>query len=71
MTESIWTDAVWRRSSRSNGGGQCVEIAVAADLVAVRDSKNPDGARLVFPVDAWQSFLGWIADGSDPSTFPR
>ncbi|CAM3440747.1 DUF397 domain-containing protein [Kibdelosporangium persicum] len=30
----------WRKSSRSQNGGNCVEVR--ADLSAVRDSKNPD-----------------------------
>ena len=27
-----------------------------ADLIAVRDSKNPDGARLAFGREAWEAF---------------
>ncbi|OLT10079.1 hypothetical protein BJF79_04985 [Actinomadura sp. CNU-125] len=42
-------DAIaWRKASRSNDhGGACVELAGLADGIAVRDSKDPDGARLV------------------------
>ncbi|GAA1339881.1 DUF397 domain-containing protein [Saccharothrix algeriensis] len=36
----------WRKSSRSTNTNSCVEVA--RDLAAVRDSKNPDGARLGF-----------------------
>ncbi|WP_443081280.1 DUF397 domain-containing protein [Streptomyces sp. PmtA] len=36
--------AAWRKSSYSSDqGGECVEIAEAPHLVAVRDSKVPDG----------------------------
>ena len=39
----------WRKSSYSgNSGGQCVEVGAAVHLIAVRDSKAADGARLVF-----------------------
>jgi hypothetical protein len=40
----------WRKSSHSGSeGGSCVELAdLAAAAVAVRDSKNPDGAKLIF-----------------------
>ena len=41
--------AVWRKSSFSNAGGNCLEIASLPDAVAVRDSKNPQAAALLFP----------------------
>jgi hypothetical protein len=34
----------WRKSSKSQNGGSCVEVR--GDLGAVRDSKNPDGPAL-------------------------
>jgi Domain of unknown function (DUF397) len=47
----------WRKSTYSgNNGGQCVEVGSAAHLIAVRDSKDPDGARLAFGCDAWEAF---------------
>ena len=47
----------WRTSSYSgNSGGQCVEVGNAAHLIAVRDSKDPDGARLAFGREAWEAF---------------
>ncbi|MBW8484013.1 DUF397 domain-containing protein [Actinomadura sp. PM05-2] len=37
------TEANWRKASRSlSNGGECVELAATADLVAVRDSKSLD-----------------------------
>ncbi|MES9607078.1 DUF397 domain-containing protein [Actinomadura sp. NPDC000929] len=43
------SNVAWRRSSRStSSGGNCVELADAADaLVAVRDSKDPAGPVLL------------------------
>ncbi|MFI0447379.1 DUF397 domain-containing protein [Actinomadura sp. 6N118] len=42
------TDVRWRKASRSlSNGGECVEVAGARGLVAVRDSKNPDGPVLL------------------------
>ena len=47
----------WRKSSYSgNNGGQCVEVGYAAHLIAVRDSKDPDGARLAFGREAREAF---------------
>ncbi|GAA2129766.1 DUF397 domain-containing protein [Actinomadura napierensis] len=50
--------AVWRKSSRSAQADQhCVEVAGVAGAVAVRDSKDPDGPKLVFGVAAWRAFV--------------
>ena len=47
----------WRKSSYSgNNGGDCVEVGDAAHLIAVRDSKDPDGTRLAFGREAWAAF---------------
>ena len=47
----------WRTSSRSgNNGGQCVEVADAAPVVLVRDTKNRAGETLAFTPDAWKRF---------------
>jgi hypothetical protein len=43
---------MWRKSSRSGNGGECVELACAPEQRLVRDSKNPDGPRLKFPPGA-------------------
>ena len=54
--------AVWRKSSYSaSNGGQCVEVAQNLPaIVAVRDSTNPDGARLMLPPAAWARFVDRI-----------
>ncbi|MDT0441704.1 DUF397 domain-containing protein [Streptomyces johnsoniae] len=54
----------WIASSYSGSGGQCVEWAPAGAVVAgavpVRDSKDPDGAVLVFPAAGWQAFVAAV-----------
>jgi len=38
----------WRKSSHSGGnGGECVEVADNAEAIGIRDSKDPDGPRLL------------------------
>ncbi|MFB7383620.1 DUF397 domain-containing protein [Kitasatospora purpeofusca] len=54
----------WRKSSYSNNGGECVEIAPdMPGLVPVRDSKDPSGPVLAFPSDAWSAFLAAVQAG--------
>jgi hypothetical protein len=57
--------AAWRKSSYSgdNGGG-CVEVASnLPGIIAVRDSKDPDGAALAFAPEVWSEFLRDIRHG--------
>ncbi|MFI0542485.1 DUF397 domain-containing protein [Streptomyces sp. WSLK1-3] len=61
MREYDLSDALWRKSSYSNGeGGNCVEVTdVVPGVMPVRDSKlGPDSPVLVFPTGAWTHFLG-------------
>lgn len=53
--------AAWRRSTYSNTtGGNCVEVADGLPgVVPVRDSKNPDGHRLIVSAASWQAFVSW------------
>ena len=49
----------WRKSSYSgNNGGNCIEVAhIPTAAVAVRDSKDPDGPKLVFTPTDWRRFI--------------
>jgi hypothetical protein len=57
--------AVWHKSTRSGGnGGDCVEVAGnLPGIVAIRDTKDPDGATLVFTHAEWRAFLAGVRDG--------
>ncbi|MGW6977309.1 DUF397 domain-containing protein [Streptomyces sp. NPDC054952] len=49
----------WRKASYSGGtGGDCVEVAPQPCLVAVRDSKNPDGPVFTIGRAAFAAFVG-------------
>ncbi|MEU8800305.1 DUF397 domain-containing protein [Spirillospora sp. NPDC048819] len=51
-------DVTWRKSRRSNDqGGECVEVAVLTEVVGVRDSKDPDGPRLLLDPRAFRALL--------------
>jgi Domain of unknown function (DUF397) len=61
------TGAVWRKSTRSGGSGNCVEVALdllnAPGYVAVRHSQRP-GAEVIAYTDAeWAAFTGGVRDG--------
>jgi hypothetical protein len=49
--------SVWRKSSYSENGSDCVEVAFTTDRVAARDSKEPDGPMLMFGHAQWSAFL--------------
>ncbi|MFB9238461.1 DUF397 domain-containing protein [Plantactinospora siamensis] len=52
------TGAQWRKSTRSGSNGNCVEVAVnLAQVVGVRDSKDPQGPTLVFKPAVWKGFV--------------
>ena len=53
---------MWVKSSHSNSNG-CVEVAFVDGNVALRDSKNKDGAVLLFTPREWNAFLDGVADG--------
>lgn len=56
--EGACVEVAWRKSSYSGGtGGNCVEVAYSADLVAVRDSKHGTGPTVTVAPAAWRAFL--------------
>ncbi|MFD9062840.1 DUF397 domain-containing protein [Kitasatospora purpeofusca] len=58
------TPVSWRKSTYSNGGGGCIEVADGyTDVMPVRDSKDPQGPALLFPADAWRSFVTAVQAG--------
>lgn len=57
-------NAVWQKSSRSSGQGQCVEVARnLPGVVALRDSKNPAGPALTTNPAGWSAFTDSLKAG--------
>lgn len=55
-------ELVWQKSSFSNNS--CVEAAALGDgQVAVRDSKNPAQAVLLYNASEWRAFLAGVRNG--------
>jgi len=65
MRSAELTGAQWRKTTRSNADGQCVEVAfLDGGRVGVRDSKDQGaGPALVFTPAEWAAFVGGVTDG--------
>jgi len=58
--------ADWTSSSHSGDSGQCVQWRNPPGMppgqsVEIRDSKNPNGPTLIFPMETWSAFAGFAA----------
>lgn len=53
----------WRKSSFSNPSGNSVEVADYQGGKAVRDSKHPKQAALMFDAAEWQAFVLGVKNG--------
>ncbi|MFF1461533.1 DUF397 domain-containing protein [Streptomyces sp. NPDC058330] len=57
----------WFKSSYSNNGGDCIEVAVnlatSRGVVPVRDSKDPRSPVLTVPAAAFTAFVTGVKTG--------
>lgn len=61
-----FADVVWRKSSRSTAGNQCVEVGrvqAAGGLCVIRDSKNPGGEPVTVAPTEWKAFIARVKRG--------
>ncbi|GAA3361232.1 hypothetical protein GCM10020366_44380 [Saccharopolyspora gregorii] len=49
--------ARWFTSSYTSNAAACVEVAMTASVVGVRDTKDRAGGTLVVPREQWRAFL--------------
>ncbi|WP_084693216.1 DUF397 domain-containing protein [Actinomadura atramentaria] len=57
-------NAKWRKSTRSNNGGDCVELRNTQPAVDIRDSKDSDGPTIALPRSAWIILHTHISSGA-------
>ncbi|ASO22650.1 hypothetical protein FHR81_005285 [Actinoalloteichus hoggarensis] len=51
-----------RKSTRSENGGNCIEVGEAPGVVGIRDTKNRDGGALVVSHADFVDFLDTVKD---------
>ncbi|WP_216206962.1 DUF397 domain-containing protein [Amycolatopsis aidingensis] len=69
MSASDFTNARWRKSTRSNGSGACVEVAYTEDAIGIRDSKQlGQGPNLVLSHSTWRSFVRLVMSSATVQT---
>ena len=55
--------AYWRKSSHRSGNGACVEVTHLPEAIAVRDSKDPPGPKLIFAPADRRAFVSDVRKG--------
>ncbi|MFM9445297.1 DUF397 domain-containing protein [Streptomyces acidiscabies] len=64
LDDASTLSVVWRKSSYSDTGAQCVEYGIVDDrTAAVRDSKRPTGPALLMPRGHLAAFVAAVAKG--------
>lgn len=60
---------VWSTAAAC-GAHECVEVAPTGSGVAIRDSKDPEGAILRYSKDEWNTFLSGAKNGDFDGLVP-
>ncbi len=63
MTQDLVAQLDWQTSSRC-AAQNCIQVADAGNsMVALRDSKNPDGGVMLYTVAQWRDFIAGVEVG--------
>lgn len=52
----------WHVSSFSGGNNNCVEVAVATEVVGIRDTKDRLAGHITVTPDAWTAFTSKVTE---------
>jgi hypothetical protein len=55
---------IWRKATYSIANGDCAEVASAAGIVVVRDTKDPNELVLRYSSGSWRTFISQARAGS-------
>jgi hypothetical protein len=53
----------WRKGSRSQSGGECVEVAASGPAVLIRDSRAPAAGMLALGAAQWRTLVRAVRNG--------
>ncbi|MEU8135924.1 DUF397 domain-containing protein [Streptodolium elevatio] len=62
-SSSLQSSTAWRKSTYSDGGDNCVEVAGLEATAGVRDTKARDRGHLELGPHTWRSFLDTLKRG--------
>ncbi|MBA8825773.1 hypothetical protein FHX42_003139 [Saccharopolyspora lacisalsi] len=62
--EALRRSAVFKKSTYSSGAQDCVEVALTARAVGVRDSKDRAVGHFTVPPARWNTFLNTVKTGA-------
>lgn len=63
MAPAMTPDFRFKTSTYTQGSGTCVEVALAGELAAVRDTKNRSGGHITVSGKAFAAFLATAVAG--------